>query len=294
MVNYTGRLRLPTAILASVFILLTATLARPLDGAIDGVLQQWNSTSSQSLTRRWDRCDWAHIATVANQRIAWDDDECTQAAKKGHALLCTMANPSTQQSVYTQYSQLAAYGYTPNVKNPSEYARSSNTEEALRQIGISATPSRWVSMSAFHHQSLQGYPATNAYFVNFANPRQGALIAHSNKNPTAMNLNNLDDPIEAPDQIIPLKQWSDVVFLEWREACRISRGGEEANMGKLEHVFRENIINTETVAVLRSIVQKDWLDEDDMVSCASHLLTTSILLICDSGLALSLTQQMSE
>lgn len=264
---YQGLPRLTTAISVSLLILLTATHARPVDDVVDDTIQQWNATEPHRLEQRWIQCDWAHIATIVTQPLHDSDDHCTLAAKKGHRLVCMMVNPTTQRSVYQEARELAFYGYESQVTGNDIQPGLSNINEALRGAGLTDEPTQWFYLNQFHVRDSGDFPSTNAFFQNHASPAQGAIIAFNNKNPEMMNHDSLDRTLDA-DQVVPLKQWSDVFFLGWKEACRASRGGV-ANMRRLEHVFRDNVINQGTIEVLRSIVGKDYLGVRDMVSLFS-------------------------
>lgn len=259
-----GLPRLTTAISVSLLILLTATHARPVDEVADDTIRQWNATEPHRLEQRWIQCDWAHIATIVTQPLQDSDDHCTLAAKKGHRLVCMMVNPTTQRSVYQEARELAFYGYVSQVAGNDIQPGLSNINEALRGAGLTDEPTQWFYINQFHVRDSGDFPSTNAFFQNHASPVQGAIIAFNNKNPEMMNHDSLDRTLDA-DQVVPLKQWSDVFFLGWKEACRTSRGGV-ANMRRLEHVFRDNVINQGTIEVLRSIVGKDYLGVRDMVS----------------------------
>lgn len=259
-----GLPRLTTAISVSLLILLTATHARPVDEAMDDTIQQWNATEPHRLEQRWIQCDWAHIATIVTQPLQDSDDHCTLAAKKGHRLVCMMVNPTTQRSVYQEARELAFYGYMSQVTANDIQPGLGNINEALRGAGLTDEPTQWFYLNQWHVRDSGDFPSTNAFFQNHASPAQGAIIAFNNKNPEMMNHDSLSRTLD-PDQVVPLKQWSDVFFLGWKEACRASRGGV-ANMRRLEHVFRDNVINQGTIEVLRSIVGKDYLGVRDMVS----------------------------
>lgn len=259
-----GLPRLTTAISVSLLILFTATHARPVDEVADDTIRQWNATEPHRLEQRWIQCDWAHIATIVTQPLQDSDDHCTLAAKKGHRLVCMMVNPTTQRSVYQEARELAFYGYMSQVTANDIQPGLGNINEALRGAGLTDEPTQWFYLNQWHVRDSGDFPSTNAFFQNHASPAQGAIIAFNNKNPEMMNHDSLSRTLD-PDQVVPLKQWSDVFFLGWKEACRASRGGV-ANMRRLEHVFRDNVINQGTIEVLRSIVGKDYLGVRDMVS----------------------------
>lgn len=276
---YQGLPRLTTAISVSLLILLTATHARPVDDVVDDTIQQWNATEPHRLEQRWIQCDWAHIATIVTQPLQDSDDHCTLAAKKGHRLVCMMVNPTTQRSVYQEARELAFYGYMSQVTANDIQPGLGNINEALRGAGLTDEPTQWFYINQFHVRDSGDFPSTNAFFQNHASPAQGAIIAFNNKNPEMMNHDSLDRTLDA-DQVVPLKQWSDVFFLGWKEACRASRGGA-ANMRRLEHVFRDNVINQGTIEVLRSIVGKDYLGVRDMVSLFSLFFLASSHTLID-------------
>ena len=74
---------------------------------------------------------------------------------------------------------------------------------------------------------------------NAYNVAHGAIVALNNESPA-----HVENP-PPKDQLVPLRSWSDIVFLEWLNQCDpINKEPEKAK--SLKHVFRNNIINSET------------------------------------------------
>ena len=76
---------------------------------------------------------------------------------------------------------------------------------------------------------------TGGRYYNVYNPSEGAIIALANYNPKT--------PEEAPEvkpRLPPLKQWSDVTFLEWESETTSDQ------IRGLRYIFRLNVENVQT------------------------------------------------
>lgn len=83
------------------------------------------------------------------------------------------------------------------------------------------------------------YKATKAKYQNMFNVDGGAIIAQNNHGPNS----------RGPRTELPLKQYSDVVFLAWQK-----HAGKRVK--NLKYVFRYYIVNTQTRSVLQSVLDK--------------------------------------
>lgn len=185
-----------------------------------------------------------------------------------------MADCDTEASQWTRYEDLAGYGYNSRVEPLAEIA--TTLKPAFQQLQISSQSSQWTRLRQFHDYQArppnQRYLATGAKFLNAINYDSGVIIAEDNYGPIFMN--TLQPRPKAKDRIVPLRQWSDVIFLQWRETVRTQTGGL-ATLRRVEHVLRDAIANQETIELMRSMIGKEKLDERDQVSHYDHIRRTS-------------------
>ncbi|KAI5368086.1 hypothetical protein Slin15195_G032200 [Septoria linicola] len=245
-----------SVLLVALLILLIPAVRR--DHSPDTELHSSQPTPSNNSTKalhpRYVLCDWEYIAAQTCQPIQPGDDHCTQAAKKGDQLLQMVTSGHAPQSQFRDPADLDRYGYTTQVQLDQGEELSGTLINALEKLRIPVDAEGWTFWSHKHLKGTAQYPATKAYFLNFANLDHGVIIADNNKGPAAMNA-QAKEPVS---QLVPLKQWSDVLYLAWLKVGGLSK------LRKLQHVFRDNISNQATIEVMRSMVGKDHLDASDM------------------------------
>lgn len=168
----------------------------------------------------------------------------TKSLKSGALLYCLLhgSASSTEPSRWVDFDSLAEYGWATDVE-----AYDNTNQEMVGILNTLGVPTSVTSNQRYWcvhrddsiHDGVE-YPASNAQYVNVLNPDGGAVIAEMNYGPMYM-----DDTIEP----IPLRQYSDVVFLAWQQAAGDRIKG-------LKYVFRHHIANKDTLDVTLEILQK--------------------------------------
>ena len=187
------------------------------------------------------------------------------AVATGSWLFCMMNAPLGvfSSSKLLNYGDLRSWGWDigSNVEvNPGLY----NMEDAWHDLGISRDRSSWTSVFAEHSfetlyeipkEGRRTYPNTDAAYDNLFNLSDGAILAESNFSPDYENIRQERD-IPA-NQIIPLKRWSDVVWLIWQRLHTDS--DTERDVGNLQHVFRFSVTNADARARMRGVLSRQSL-----------------------------------
>ena len=173
----------------------------------------------------------------------------TEFLQKGASLYCKLhANASSvDQSKYVNYEELADWGWFTSHAAYDNFGDESDTLEALGlSTEDSANPQYWSN----HREKIiyEGvtYPATNAQYSNIFNADGGAIIAEMNSGPAHMGA--------SINTLIPLRQYSDVVFLAWQK--------EAGNRVKgLKYIVRHHIVNEEITAVIKEVLTRRGEEE---------------------------------
>ncbi|KAK5122394.1 hypothetical protein LTR85_003978 [Meristemomyces frigidus] len=180
----------------------------------------------------------------------------------------------SSQSQYTQLANLQTNGWRRNPGNPNINAEELNFEgylslaAVLGSLGLSTSvaPSGDNELVSWEHAAdavINGkqYWATQADYTNVYNPRQGAIIANFNYGPLIqIQRNGLAE--EHPDITAPpLKQWSDVVFLEYQSECQ----AQGQPIDRLQYFFRYQTQDPRTEYVVDACLDpaQDRPDEYD-------------------------------
>lgn len=150
-------------------------------------------------------------------------------------------------SQFLDPADLKAWGY--HHKNEILAATDDLVTNVVNHLGLDATDSglktavfdlhaHWT----FHHK--RDVPANEAGFRNFVSHQNGLFIAAQNFGPQhRISKWKTHDPVALPD----LRHWSDMAYLQWIAP------GEEAKNGELKYVFRHEIENSDTSAVIEHI-----------------------------------------
>lgn len=93
------------------------------------------------------------------------------------------------------------------------------------------------------------YPATQGKYQCVYNPK--AIIASVSESP---DHKGYDEDITG-DDVIPLKHWSDVVFLRWQLFCR----GNAWRMRNLKYIIQTDIDNRKTEDIVFTAINKSGL-----------------------------------
>lgn len=169
-------------------------------------------------------------------------DLYTANLQRGALLYCRI-HESTEQSEYTSFESLTEYGWTTHGPNQPNY--DDETIAALEALGVSTEASANQHYYSQHDKptTREGvlYPASDGTYSNVFNADGGVIVAEGNWAPT-LEKNNIR-------VLTPLKQYSDVVFLTWQKVAGDKIKG-------LKYVIRHQIINLDTLAVLREVLQR--------------------------------------
>lgn len=187
-------------------------------------------------------------ATKFHWKRADDEAAYYSNLRRGVLLRCKIHTDaaSEPQSQWVNYKSLWYYGWEDEELDEDENF-GDRMGEILKALDcpadLSANQQRFLAHRFDSDDHGQDYPATNAVYHNRFNVECGAIIAELNNGPAAAVRDQPDFPL------IPLRQYSDVIFLEWQEMAR-------DNVKNLKYVIRSSIINQETKAVLRYIFAK--------------------------------------
>jgi hypothetical protein len=184
--------------------------------------------------RHWPRVDAAPSETY------------TKSLERGTLLICKLHGTAADvpQSPWVSYDSLAQYGWTgdggSDIKLEQEYI------DILKALNLPAEASANIQYTYNHDKPTavdgQFYPKTGGQYVNTFNVEGGAIIADRNLGPDHIKRNK-------GKTIVPLKQYSDVVFLAWQKAAGDKTKG-------LKYLFRHAINNEETKTVIREVLAK--------------------------------------
>jgi hypothetical protein len=168
----------------------------------------------------------------------------TSYLQKGALLYCKLhaSASDVDQSTWLNFDSLADYGWTTNVETWASF--SAGEKNALEAVGLSTEQSANQMYWCNHdHDSIHEgveYPHSDAQYANIFNVDGGAIIANMNWGPTYMN-----EEIEP----VPLRQYSDVVFLGWQQAAGDRIKG-------LKYVFRHQVTNKDSIAVIKEVLER--------------------------------------
>ncbi|KAI5365814.1 hypothetical protein Slin14017_G034540 [Septoria linicola] len=186
-----------------------------------------------------------------------------RAASKGLRLLCRMKSPVSNPPTSNDFkprsgrdavATLAKHGWESWANHAVTDLDSYGLNAAFGDLGISRTPKYWTKSTALHgvdtSDALRDYPATYASYDSMFNLRDGVLVAVANCGPEAQ-IQKPEFSHISKDEVVPLRRWSDVVWLHREKVMRDLRQTRSAS--PLEHIFRHNIVTSETDALFRLI-----------------------------------------
>ena len=221
-----------------------------------------NSSSSIEDDGLWK--DNAYLRTRAPlPTLTWE-----RAIEKGKLFLCLLEQPLGQvtQSKYTDYAAVQQWGWNietledVDVPNDDIFATEAETE-AITAIYIDLelrSGNEYNKVVELVHErevTLDGkvYPPTMAVYKNFfcLGPTYGAILAPYNYGPDARGSGRR--PPVTGSEVIPLKQWSDLVFLAWQNFQQ-KQAEPEARMQNLRYVFRMQIANVDTESIVSRVM----------------------------------------
>ena len=199
----------------------------------DNQLLQTLDTSKPDLKRRVD------------EQLAWD-----QAVRKGNILVALMNGPvdCVEQSQWTNMDDLAANGWTQEVN------RATRLKEPFKSIWSElGIPRRDVKRIEWKHSKSSApigpegmiYEPTGAMYENIYCKEM--IIADHNFGPD--HRGGEKSPPMVGSEIIPLKQWSDVTFIQYQDYCKqheTTTSTSEACLRGLRGVMRANVVGAKT------------------------------------------------
>jgi hypothetical protein len=169
----------------------------------------------------------------------------TTSLERGAMLYCKLHGSATSvpQSEWTGFDSLAEYGWT--TEGPQHNDFDAETMDVLHSLGLSVEDSAnilhvYKQDQDTTHDGLH-YPASQGEYGDVFNVDEGVIIAEGNWGPGHQN--------EELERYVPLKQYSDVVFLMWQEEA-----GDKAK--GLKYIFRHNIINPDTTDVVDEVLTR--------------------------------------
>jgi hypothetical protein len=173
-----------------------------------------------------------------------------KARNKGSTLLCQLyaSAPTVKGSIWKDPKALEDYGW---VETDSEYKWEYNAPDndigpALKDLGVSTDAFDNIEIGYWHQKESKHdghtYPATSGFYQNVFNAKDGVIIADSNFGP------DYEKKFGNNAETVPLKQYSDVVFLAWQK-----HAGDRVR--NLKYVFRHKIVNSATQGVLTAVLE---------------------------------------
>ncbi|GAB1727179.1 hypothetical protein NU195Hw_g8094t1 [Hortaea werneckii] len=208
---------------------------------------------SPELNRRVDTYGGLHDTN--DKQLPWD-----QAVKVGNNLIALINGPieCIKPSKWTNLDDLAAYGWTQAVNRAIEL------QEPFKSIwsalGIPLTDVRrieWKHNKQSAHTGPEGtiYQPTGARYNNIYCKQ--IIIGDFNFGPDTMG--GRKSPPMVGAEIVPLKQWSDVTFLQYQEYCKQQSTTImpfEACLKDLRGVMRANVVSAKTREIANEALQK--------------------------------------
>lgn len=185
------------------------------------------------------------------------------AQRKGLRVLCLTWNTvsTVAQSQWTDIRALSTYGWTQQDPNKRWDLRSSSDTDIAPALNdpamrISTDPDDNFDITCYHDTDVTVgatmYPKTLGGYINIFNFKSGVIIARYNYGPDYEGRQR--KPPVTGGAVTPLKQWSDIVFLLWQQHA----GPDIKN---LRYIFRWNIQNSDSKALLQQVLAKQKLDE---------------------------------
>ncbi|KAI7332510.1 hypothetical protein KC315_g4632 [Hortaea werneckii] len=208
----------------------------------NGLLQALG-TSKPDLSRRIDPQD--ELKDMNDEQLPWD-----QAVKKGNHLIALVNGPvdCIEQSRWTNIDDLAANGWTQEVNRATQLREP--FESIWSELGIPLTDVKRIEWKHSQSSAPIGpggmiYRPTEAVYENIYCKEM--IIADHNFGPD--NMGGKKSPPMVASEIVPLKQWSDVTFIQYQDYCKqheTTTSTFEACLKGLRGVMRANVVGAKT------------------------------------------------
>lgn len=202
----------------------------------------WSSPLSTYLVTPFEELDAKGKAVVVGKNMVCMLDEALE-------------NTHSPQSLYTDLQDLerTRYGWTYSRNALADHEEGFISEFGLHNVfvdlSISESKADWYQVSTAHSARSTAndvnYPPTWGTYQSLFNLRDGVIVATANYGPVWQNERD-GSPIPA-NQIIPLRQWSDLVFLALQKTITDLNVGDIKN---INHVFRHNLLNDQVKEAL--------------------------------------------
>ncbi|PIA93494.1 hypothetical protein CB0940_03903 [Cercospora beticola] len=159
----------------------------------------------------------------------------------------------------TSNTWLKAHGWvTRGTTEVNDLARN-GLNPAFQGLGIRTGLDDWIESTITHERETvdketgQIYPPTRGTYQSLFNFKDGVIVSLVAFSPDVMALK---DGHRVPEkQIVPLKTFSDVVFLNWRGVMSHHQVDYDKSP-KIQHIFQHNIADQGTIQVLKSVTGK--------------------------------------
>ncbi|KAB8232368.1 hypothetical protein ETB97_006282 [Aspergillus alliaceus] len=207
---------------------------------------------------------WAHghsrVERVLHKLVTRESD-WDAFKRKGQALHCAMdgdqeaANHAVAAptSRWTDYGDLHRYGW---VVDPDRDAGLTLAQELLEdtfeELNIDADQNTRILISQSRPVTVDGkkYKESEGSYQSLFNVDAGMIVADDNSSPEN------EQPDWVKEAFVPLRQWSDVIFLLWKRVAKSNAGG-------LRHIFQSIVANQQTLNIMRQAIGeaddfKDW------------------------------------
>ncbi|RHZ60825.1 uncharacterized protein CDV56_108825 [Aspergillus thermomutatus] len=191
-------------------------------------------------TQRWPQ--GSLVVERTTDKLVARADNWDVYKEKGRRMHCAM---NGDQEAANQY------GWVVDDDEDPDMAMGQDTlANAFEELNIDAEKNFLVRIDHSRAMTVDGkpYKESEAYYQSLFNMKAGLIVADDNKSPEYMQKNSN----WKPEQFVPLKQWSDVIFLLWERAAREAN----SNVQNLEHIFRSIVINGDTLAIMRRAIGK--------------------------------------
>ncbi|GFF94221.1 hypothetical protein IFM53868_07470 [Aspergillus udagawae] len=186
-----------------------------------------------------------------------------KAVRKGNALYCLMSNTQEGAEAYmqtykpgvsvaspwTDYNSLATWGWEKTLPGGYKEGTYENVLDNYITNVLQMSTSGGVPVKHVQGAEVQAngitYPASDGNYANVYYPSSGLLVADENYSPekTKPEYKKQGTPY------VKLKQWSDVVFLNWQQEC--SAAG--TSVSGLKAVIRFSIANTDAGNIIAQV-----------------------------------------
>ncbi|GAB1735597.1 hypothetical protein NU219Hw_g4173t1 [Hortaea werneckii] len=206
-------------------------------------LLQTLDTSKPDLNRRFDPQDG--LRDMNDEQIPWD-----QAVKTGNNLIALINGPvdCVKPSHWTNIDDLAANGWTQEVNREIELKEP--FKSIWSELGVPLTDVKRIEWKHTKSSAPIGpggmiYRPTGARYQNIYSKEM--IIADYNFGPD--NMGGRKSPPMVASEIVPLKQWSDVAFLQYQDYCKQREpitSTFEACLRGLRGVMRANVVSAKT------------------------------------------------